>query len=118
MTLPDNWKCAAYGCPLPGGQSMDRGPGIKYYCRFHANASMDEWDRISFAINQNIDRLRDLYQLHNAPYNQSRSRFVDPIPGETGHEYRMRVEMIVRNLVINGVAPESKSANPELENAA
>jgi len=51
MTLPDNWKCAAYGCPLPGGQSMDRGPGIKYYCRFHANAEMDNWDRISFAIN-------------------------------------------------------------------
>ena len=57
--------------------------------------------RRSIAINQNIDPLRDLYQLHNAPYNQSRSRFVDPIPGETGHEYRMRVEMIVRNLVIN-----------------
>lgn len=111
MTLPDNWKCAAYGCPLPGGQSMDRGPGIKYYCRFHANASMDDWDRISFAINQNIGLFRDLYA-------GNLSKLIGPIKGETGHEYRMRAEMMARNLVIHGVMPESKSDNPELENAA
>lgn len=91
MTRPENWQCAAYGCPLPGGQSNEIGPGVKYYCRFHIGSPREKWDAISFRINQNMDRLSDLYPLHNAPFDKSHSRYIDP---------------------------EKKSANPELSEAA
>lgn len=111
---PGNWKCAAHGCPLPGGISTNRD---RWYCRFHFGSAMQDWDRVSFRINQHADRARELYRLWNDP--QVISQYVDPPqPGETRYQYLNRAEMAFRRLIFGDDVQRAAAAAPLAKTAA
>lgn len=42
-----DYSCAAYGCPMPGSISNSIGPNGTYYCRFHFNIPIQDWNSIT-----------------------------------------------------------------------
>jgi hypothetical protein len=50
----NRYKCAAYGCPLPGGITDSVHGSDIWYCRHHFHAKKNLWQEITQKLRRNI----------------------------------------------------------------
>jgi len=94
----NNRLCAAYGCALPGGVSLDRGPGARFYCRWHLRLSVDQYDLLSSRINARFD-------LFRAAVERRETAELPAKPDEAYHDYLTRLDAECRKVAFERLAP-------------